>query len=234
MHQEYIFSHRFRSGFVTKCVRGKLRKNSSVFRAFWNLELWLKEWGLGFSSLWAWLKVPSWMALLWGGERKVGKPSMYCAPTVCTAHIRLSCPCNPIKGLGWTLPSGERSGESDQKAESRPANVFTQCPEQVGGPSANLSQLPLQADRVERREGGLERLGGEEQSPSASVSAERSHLFPLAVETEAFPQVEWSRRAGLGPPFLLSLAWPWAKRAFPSLHSHGNNEKCSPRKRAGS
>lgn len=147
------------------------------------------------------------MALLWGGERKVGKPSTYCALTVCTAH-RLSCPCNPIKGLGWTLPSGERSGESDQKAESRPANVFTQRPEQVGGPSANLSQLPLQADRAERREGGPGEAGRGQQIPSASISAERSHLFPLAVETEPFPQVEWSRRAGLGPPFLLSLPWP--------------------------
>lgn len=86
--------------------------------------------------------------------------------------------------------------------------MFTQRPEQVGGPSANLSQLPLQADRAERREGALEKLGGDEQSPSASVWAERSHRFPLAVETEAFPQVEWSRRAGLGPPFLLSLPWP--------------------------
>lgn len=196
MHQEYVFSHRFRSDFVTKGVSGKLGKNCSVFRAFWNLELWIKDWGPGFSSFWAWLKVPSWMALLWGGERKVGKPSIYCALTVCTAHIRRSCPCNPIKGLGWTLPSGERSGESDQKAESRPANVFTQRPEQVGGLSANLSQLPLQADRAERREGALERLGGDCRAPQRPSGLSGAISFLLQWRLRPFPK--WSGLGGLG------------------------------------
>lgn len=44
--------------------------------------------------------------------------------------------------------------------------MFTQHLEQVGGPSANLSQLPLLADVAERREGALERVGGDQQSPS--------------------------------------------------------------------
>lgn len=47
-------------------------------------------------------------------------------------------------GLACTSHSRERSAQPDQEAEGSPslvaaANVFTQCTEQVGGPSANLS-----------------------------------------------------------------------------------------------
>lgn len=118
--------------------------------------------------------------LLWGEvEREGGKPSIYLALTVCPAHIRLFCPCCPIRGLGaaagqaWTSHSGERSARPDWAAESSPsslpANVFTQRPEQVGGPSANLSQLPLWLVSLLKGEQGPWRgWGGVEQSPSGS------------------------------------------------------------------
>lgn len=86
-------------------------------------------------------------------------------------------PVNPAQGLGaaggpaQTTCSGERSAQpSDRKAESRQANVFIQRLEQVGGPSANLSQLPLQAGTNEKKEGGPGEAGrGTVKPPRVSV-----------------------------------------------------------------
>lgn len=153
------------------------QENGPGFQSFWSLELWIKDWGPAFSSFWVWLKVPSWTFLLWGEvERKGGKPSAFILHRLFAQHRTGSFPSViPLRGcvpVGARLDLTFRGKVSSvwSKSREQTANVFTQCLEQVGGLSANLSQLPLPVGMAERRE------AGRGQAEPLRVSDWRSHL----------------------------------------------------------
>lgn len=91
--------------------------------------------------------------------------------------------------------------------------MFTQSQEQVGGPSANLSQLPLPAGTLaERREGPRRGWEGPRRAtphpPPPRTPALICWAFLPVVEKEALLQVEWAESSLPIPP-------PGAERALP-------------------
>lgn len=141
-----------------------------------------------------------------------GKQGADCARTVCQ-HPSGSFACSPHSGLGcgWG-PSRDhlfrgKVGSAHREAESRQANVFTQRLEQVGGPSANLSQLPLPAGTTETKEGGPGEAGrGAAEPPRVSVRC-----------TEPYPSSKGGGAQGRAKSGLPALpSGPGAERALPS------------------
>lgn len=62
-------------------------KNVLVFRGFWNLKLWIKKWGPGFSSFGAWLKNPFLDGPALGRTKERGKAEhLLCTDCVPRTH----------------------------------------------------------------------------------------------------------------------------------------------------